>query len=311
MHETRGLTEIKYCFYIKKIYFLKVNLYFFKKMNELKFFKMHGLGNDFVIIDIRETKISIRIKDIIIINDRRTGVGCDQLILIEESSDNLADCRIKIFNADGSEAENCGNALRCVGKLLFDTKKKNNFIIETKSGLIDVEISENELVSVDMGIPKFDWRDIPLSHPFNTSNLEIDTKTLKGGSCVNVGNPHVVFFQKELNKENLIEDCKKISNLKIFEDGVNINIANIKNPDLVELIVYERGVGFTNACGTGACATLAVCKSLNLTKKKIKIVMPGGELSVEILNDGHIIKTGPASKVFTGILNNHIFDEFI
>ncbi len=280
-------------------------------MEKIKFFKMHGLGNDFVIIDNRHNELPMNKKMVCLINHRKIGVGCDQLIIIENSSDNLADCKIKIFNADGSEAENCGNAIRCVGKILFFATKQSDFIIETKAGLIDVEITKNELVSVDMGIPKFDWRDIPLSHPVDTSNLDIDTKNLKGGHCVNLGNPHVIFFNENLQRKTLIRDCEKISALKIFKEGVNINIANVKTTELVELIVFERGVGFTNACGTGACATLAVCSNLNFTKKKADIVMPGGELLVEILNDGHIIKTGPATNVFTGIFDYRLLSELV
>ena len=163
-------------------------------MTNISFIKMHGLGNDFVIIDLDENKFNKKKKLIKRISDRRLGVGCDQIILMEKSRDNISDAKVSIFNSDGSESETCGNALRCVGSLLLEKQEKKNLTLETKGGLVDVEKKNNNLICVDMGLVKFNWDEIPLSHPLDTSNLNINFEYLKNGYAVNVGNPHVVFF---------------------------------------------------------------------------------------------------------------------
>ncbi|MAH78424.1 MAG: diaminopimelate epimerase [Rickettsiales bacterium TMED254] len=273
--------------------------YFFYK-------KMHGLENDFVIIDSRDVSFFPNSNFIKSLSERKTGLGFDQLIIIENVDDKISDCKIKIYNADGTEAENCGNALRCVGRIMFDQLNKTNVIIETKAGLIDVEEEENGLISVDMGLAKFSWNDIPLSHPLDTSNLDIDLFFLKGGYAINMGNPHVVFFVKDMNQK-FEKDCQTITKMNIFPEGVNINIAKILSKNEIELKVYERGCGFTRACGTGACATATVALKLKLSGNYVTVKMPGGVLNVNYLNDGHVIMTGPVSMICDGKFNANDF----
>ena len=266
------------------------------------FKKMHGLGNDFVIIDTRHEIFSPSRDLITKLSNRRTGIGFDQLVLIHESLDKISDLKITIFNADGSEAESCGNASRCVGKLILDELGKENIIIETKGGLVDIEKS-NGKICVDMGLAKFNWDEIPLSHPQDSSALRISQGYLKGGFSVNIGNPHVIFFSDTLNDSLLIKDCESVSKSKIFPKGVNISVVKVISEKLLELVVYERGCGFTPACGTAACASLVTSYKLNYCDRNAKVLMPGGELEVEFMSDGHVLMTGPVTTVYNGNFN--------
>lgn len=267
------------------------------------FFKMHGLGNDFVIIDTRKEIFVPNSNLVMKLSNRRTGIGFDQLILIHESLDKISDLKISIFNADGSEAESCGNATRCVGDLVLKELKKDNLIIETKGGLVDVEIS-NDKVCVDMGLAKFNWDDIPLSHPQDASDLRILQGYLKGGFAVNIGNPHVIFFSDNLDEVSLANDCEYLSKSKIFPKGVNISIVKVVSKNLIKLVVYERGCGFTPACGTAACASLITSFKLDYCARRSVVSMRGGELEVEFLSDGHVLMTGPVSLVYKGNFNS-------
>jgi len=272
-------------------------------MENLSFVKMHGLGNDFIIIDTRNSDFKLKSDEIKYLSNRRLGIGCDQLVLIKNSEDGIADSQILIFNSDGSEAESCGNATRCVGKLLLKESKTKNVVIETKGGLVDIEELENGMISVDMGIAKFNWDEIPLSHPMDTQNLGIRLKNLNDGFSVSVGNPHVVFFCDQIERSIIKEECVKVSKMKIFPQGVNVNVAKVQSRKLIELQVYERGSGFTDACGTGACATLIAAYNLNLTERTSIVRMLGGDLEISFLSDNHILMTGPVSEVYKGVVN--------
>lgn len=266
----------------------------------VNFLKMHGLGNDFVIIDMRTNISKLENSLIKKISDRKKGIGCDQLISIYKSDDGISDCKIKIFNCDGTEAESCGNAIRCVGSELLKELDKDNLLIETKAGLVDVEKQSDGLISVDMGLVKFNWDQIPLSHPQDTQDLMIETRKLKKGIAVNVGNPHVIFFCKDLVESQLLEDCKKVSKMKIFPMGVNISMVKVENKNKINLITFERGCGFTQACGTAACASVVACNKMNLCEKRTDVLMRGGKLTIDYLSDGHVLMTGPVSKIFEG-----------
>lgn len=272
-------------------------------MQNLSFVKMNGLGNDFIIIDTRNFNLRLEADEIKYLSNRRLGIGCDQLVLIKNSEDGIADFQILIFNSDGSEAESCGNATRCVGKLIIKESKTKNVVLETKGGLVDVEELENGLISVDMGIAKFNWDEIPLRHPMDTQDLGIGLKHLKNGFSVSVGNPHVVFFCDQIEREIIKEDCVNVSKMKIFPQGVNVNVAKIVSRKLIELQVYERGSGFTDACGTGACASLIAAYNNNLTERNSIVRMTGGDLEISFLSDNHILMTGPVSEVYNGVVN--------
>ena len=273
----------------------------------INFLKMHGLGNDFIIIDMRSIPVKLDSNIIKKISDRKIGIGCDQLIFIYASNDGISDFKIKIFNCDGSEAESCGNAIRCVGSELLYETNKDNLLIETKGGLVDVEKHSDGMIAVDMGLAKFNWDQIPLSHPQDTHNLMIEAGKLKKGVAVNIGNPHVIFFCENLVETQLLEDCEKVSKMKIFPSGVNISIIKVENKNKINLITYERGCGFTQACGTAACASVVVCNKLDLCEKRTNVLMRGGKLIIDYLSDGHVLMTGPVSKVCEGTFNESNF----
>ncbi len=268
-------------------------------MEKIKFLKMHGLGNDFIIIE-NEKKINLKKNLIKNLCNRYQGIGGDLIVFLTKDSKNIADFKAEFFNSDGSTAEICGNALRCVGKFFCDKLKKRTLLVETKSGLIDIETISKEKISVDLGIPKFSWNQIPISRNLDTLNLDLNSGFLKGGAAVNIGNPHLIFFSKKIDKNAFIEHSKKISTNQIFTEGINISVVDIASKKEFLIYTYERGAGLTNACGTGACASVAVANKLNLCDKKVMVNMTGGSLEVEISNDDHILMIGNANEVFNG-----------
>jgi diaminopimelate epimerase len=258
----------------------------------IPFRKMHGLGNDFVVIDARETPLAITTRRAAALADRRTGVGCDQLIVLEPSS--VADVRMRIFNNDGSEVEACGNASRAVGLLLGGTKS-----IETLGGLIRSDAGEGG-VSVDMGMPRFGWQEIPVSYAMDTLELPLGWEELENPVAVNVGNPHAVFFVPDADAVELDRLGPIIEKDAVFPERVNVNVASVVGPDHLKLRVWERGAGLTRACGTGACATAVAAIRRKLTGRKVRVDLPGGPLDIAWPDGGSIIMTGPAAFSFDG-----------
>lgn len=210
----------------------------------IPFRKMHGLGNDFVVIDAREAAVSMTAARAAALADRRTGIGCDQLIVLEPSD--VADVRMRIFNNDGSEVEACGNASRAVGLLLGGTQS-----IETLGGLIRSE-ARPDGVSVDMGAPRLRWDEIPVSYAMDTLEMPVGWEDLENPVGVNVGNPHVIFFVDDADAVDLARLGPLIENDPLFPERINVNVASVVGPDHLKLRVWERGAGLTRACGTGA-----------------------------------------------------------
>tara|TARA_Y100001954_G_C15729689_1_gene562586 strand:- start:406 stop:1230 length:825 start_codon:yes stop_codon:yes gene_type:complete len=265
----------------------------------VKFIKMHGLGNDFVII--RNSNVMKINRNLVQnISDRIKGIGCDLVVFLTDGDGKFFDLKAEFFNSDGSKAEVCGNALRCIGKFYCNKLKKKNLVVETESGIIDVEIIKNGKISVDIGIPKFRWNEIPINQNLDTENLDIKLNYLKGGFALNVGNPHVIFFSDKIEKGKFLRDSKEISNYKIFPEGINISLVEIKTKKEINVITFERGAGLTNACGTGACASVMACHKLNLCDRRVRVNMIGGELDIEISEDRHIFMVGEAKEVFQG-----------
>lgn len=262
------------------------------------FHKMHGLGNDFVIIDGRDTPIEMTTVMACAIADRRTGIGCDQLIIIMPST--LADVRIIIYNADGGIAGACGNASRCVVALLG-----KHCSIETAGGIIHGTLTGDQ-ISVDMGIPKFEWNQIPLAFAMDASALPIAWDELANPMCVNVGNPHAIFLVDDCDDINLEHLGPLIENDPVFPDRINVNVADISNGQ-INLRVWERGVGLTRACGTGACATAAAMIRRNLVSSPACVNLSGGTLKIAWQPGGTITMIGAAVHVFTGTAN---WDDF-
>lgn len=253
---------------------------------------MHGLGNDFVVIDARESAIEMSEGRARAIADRHAGIGCDQLIVIGTADD--ADVSMRIFNADGSEVEACGNATRCVP--LFVGR---DVTIRTKAGLLDARMVDGG-ASVDMGAPRFDWDAIPLAYPMDTLTMGASWEDLPTPAAVNVGNPHVIFFVDDLDAGDAARLGPIIEHDPLFPARVNVNFAQMVGEDHIRLIVWERGAGLTRACGTGACATAVAAVRRKLASGAVTVSLPGGDLIIEWAPGGTIRMTGPATHVFDG-----------
>jgi diaminopimelate epimerase len=255
------------------------------------FDKMHGLGNDFVVIDGRVQDVAITPARARAIADRPTGIGCDQLILLENSSN--ADLRMRIFNADGGEVEQCGNALRCVAQLTSARR------IETAGGLVEAA-TDAAGVSIDIGAPRFGWSEIPLAYALDTAELPVGWEELENGAAVNVGNPHVIFFVDDLDAIDLERLGPLIEHDPLFPERVNVNVAQVTGPSALKLRVWERGAGLTLACGTGACATAVAAIRRGLVASPVNVSPPGGDLRIAWTPGETIRMTGPATHVFSG-----------
>ncbi len=270
------------------------------------FLKMNGLGNDFVVVEARSAPFSPTVEEVRAIADRQTGIGCDQLISIETSAS--ADAKIRFWNADGEEVGACGNGSRCVGWLLMEAAKTDQTVMETLGGSLHAHRMGDRLVSVDMGSPRLAWDQIPLSEEMDTTGIElqvgpIDAPHLHTPGCVNMGNPHVVFFVADAETAPVREAGSMIEHHMLFPQGVNVGFAQIKARDRIRLRVWERGAGLTKACGTGACAALVAAARRNLTDRRATLELDGGELTIEWrASDDHVIMTGPVAIEFTGTL---------
>jgi len=271
-------------------------------MKSLNFIKMHGLGNDFVIFNSVERKFHDP-KFIKKISDRKTGIGCDLVVITRNSDTEYCDIYAKFINSDGTTAEVCGNALRCLGKELFKLKQKKHLVIETDKRLIDIEDYGNGNICVDMGKPKYDCNSIPLSSENNKNAISFNLEYLKIGYALNVGNPHLVFFVEQLNKNLLEKNSKEIENSDFFPEGINISIVKIINKKLVKIMTHERGVGVTQACGSAACASVLIAKEKDYVTDKVCVEMKGGNLNIEITSDNNVLMIGTAKKVFEGIMD--------
>ena len=263
----------------------------------IKAFKMDGLGNDFVIIDNRQKITNLNKEQIIKICDR-SFIGCDQLILIE--NDNSADAYLKFFNSDGGESGACGNGTRCIANFISKETNNKTIILKTFSGLLKSEILGNKIVTTEIGKAKTEWSEIPLSEKLDTKNLNIkildkNNKEHIGGTAVNVGNPHIIFFVNELTDFNIKKIGPEIENHFIFPEKCNVTIAQVINKDLIKVKVWERGAGLTKACGTAACATAFAGKINNLTENKTDIEFSTGKLSIWIDAKNSIHMKGPVS----------------
>jgi diaminopimelate epimerase len=257
-----------------------------------KFHKMHGLGNDFVVIDARTAPVSMTSDRACAIADRRNGIGCDQIILLEPSV--IATARMRIFNADGGEVEACGNANRAVAILLG-----GEATLETIGGLIRTSVHDNCAV-VTLEKPRFSWDQIPLSYAMDTAPMPVGWEDLEGPSCVNVGNPHAIFFVEDCDAVDLGRLGPIIEMDSLFPERVNVNVASVFGPNHLKLRVWERGAGLTRACGTGACATAVAAIRAGHAHSPVRISLPGGDLDIEWEPGGPIKMSGPATYVYAG-----------
>ena len=265
------------------------------------FMKMHGLGNDFVVVDARETPFAPSPAQARLIADRRQGVGCDQLIILEPPRRDTADLTMRILNPDGSPAEACGNATRCVASLVM-AERPGPVVIETAAGLLPTEAAEDGLISADMGVIRTGWEDIPLAKPQDTLNIDLALGPLSNPVGVNVGNPHAVFFVTDCEAVELVTLGPQLEHHPIFPERANISVASVIGPDRIRMRVWERGAGITLACGSGACAVAVAAARRGLTGRRVEVIMDGGALTIFWREDDHVIMTGPVATSFTGSL---------
>jgi diaminopimelate epimerase len=273
----------------------------------IAFRKMNGLGNDFVVIDARERPISISDAQAKAIADRKTGIGCDQVIVMENSS--LADVKMRIWNAEGGEVESCGNASRCIADIVMNEKGEDSATIYTKGGFLVGRRVGHLQVSIDMGKPKFSWDQIPLSEKFaDTRHIElqvgpIDAPLMHSPSVVNVGNPHCIFWVKDLDVVNLGRVGPMLENHPLFPERANIEMAKVVARDHVVVNVWERGAGLTKACGTAACAVMAAGFRIKIIDRAARVTLPGGDLMMMINEETeHVIMTGPLEYDYESVI---------
>lgn len=259
----------------------------------IPFVKMHGLGNDFVVIDGRSASLpAMEAATVAAIGNRTTGIGFDQLIVLENSDE--ADFAMRIYNSDGGEVESCGNASRAVA-LLHGRPAK----VMTGGGTIALEPG-NGTARVDMGTPRFGWDQIPLAYAMDTASLPVGWGELTNPVAVNVGNPHVVFFVADCDAVPLEMLGPEIENDALFPERINVNAATVESRSRIRLRVWERGAGLTRACGTGACATAIAAMRRGLVDRRVTVALPGGELSIEWTAEGRMLMSGPATESFRG-----------
>ncbi len=257
------------------------------------FTKMNGLGNDFVVLDARAHALPPLDSDIVRgLADRRLGIGCDQLIVLEPSAH--ADFRMRIFNSDGGEVESCGNAARAVALLHGEPAT-----VATDGGVILLKPTDGG-AAVDMGVPRFDWDAIPVSYPMDTLSMPVGWEELERPVGVNVGNPHVVFFVPDNDAVQLDRLGPMIEADPLFPEKVNVNVATVEDRETIRLRVWERGAGLTRACGTGACATAVAAMRRDLVGRSVEVILPGGSLDIEWGADDRITMIGPAEESFRG-----------
>ncbi len=270
----------------------------------LRFTKMHGLGNDFVVIDAIRQSVSLSTEQVRFLADRRFGVGCDQVLLAAAVTDPRADFRYIIYNADGGEVEHCGNGVRCLGRFLVDKglTDKDRLTVQTLSGLSRIELLDDGQVRVDMGVPVLEPERIPFQAGprANTYRLEVDGQVLTIGA-VSMGNPHAVTVVSSVDDAPVATLGPRIEHHERFPNRVNAGFMEIVDPEHVRLRVYERGAGETLACGTGACAAVVAGRLQDRLSDTVTVRLPGGELVISWQGEGQPVwMTGPAASVFEG-----------
>ncbi len=274
---------------------------------------MHGIGNDFVVLDARARPLAIDADAARAIADRRTGVGCDQLIVVEPSE--VADVFMRIRNSDGGEVEACGNGARCVASLVLAEAGREEITIETLAGVLPARRVAADRYEVAMGVPRFEWQEIPLAKEMDTLNLDLSIgpasrPVLSDPVALSIGNPHAVFFVDDVATVDIATVGPMLEHHPLFPERANIGFAQILGPDRLRLRVWERGAGLTQACGSGACAAAVAAARRDYTGREVTLVLDGGELGIRWREaDGEILMTGPVATAFTGELSADLVDS--
>lgn len=269
-------------------------------MGKIPFLKMHGLGNDFVVLDSRRKAIPVDAAAARTLADRRTGIGCDQVIVLEPPRNPRAQVLMRIHNPDGGEAEACGNATRCVADLLRRETGDQRVRIETIAGLLEAEALADGGVSVDMGPARTGWGEIPLAREMDTQRVELTLGSLSTPVCTNIGNPHATFFVDDVEAIDLTALGPVLEHHPLFPQRANIGVAAVRNRGNIRLRMWERGAGITRACGSGACAALVAANRRGLTERRAAVALDGGTLDIAWREDGHVVMTGPVALSFEG-----------
>jgi diaminopimelate epimerase len=273
----------------------------------IPFRKMNGLGNEIVIVDLRGSTRQFDAGEARAIAARPAS-GFDQMMVLCDARDPSTEAYVRIYNRDGSEAEACGNGMRCVGWFLAKATGRKALKFETKAGVLDVGVAGIDRISVDMGRPRFAWRDIPLSEPFHdTRTIElqigpIDRPILHSPSVVNVGNPHAIFWVDDVDAHDLDRIGPLLENHPIFPERANISLARVVSRQAMTVRTWERGAGLTKACGSAACAATVSAVRKGFTEQRVTVTLPGGPLEIEWAGDGRILMTGPVEEEHAGVL---------
>lgn len=277
-------------------------------MVDIKFIKMHGLGNDFVVIDDRDGALALGVEEAQVIGNRRMGVGFDQLLILEQPTTDQADVFMRIRNPDGSEAQACGNGTRCVASRVMDELGRDHIQVETVAGILKSTRQNNGEVTVDMGEARLAWNEIPISNERDTLHLGIGEDGIEDPVGVNMGNPHAVFFVDDVCAVDLKSIGPKLEHNDLFPELANIEFAQVIGPDRLRMRVWERAAGITQACGSGACAVGVAAHRRGLTGRRVEVVLDGGPLQIEWLENGQVLMTGPVATSFQGVLNSALFN---
>ncbi len=266
------------------------------------FRKMHGLGNDFVILDARQTSFTPAPAWVRAVAARRTGVGCDQLIVIEPASTDAA-AFLRIYNADGSQAEACGNATRCVASVLMQETGLKTITLDTAAGRLTARATVTGLVAVDMGPAHLGWQTIPLADAADTLAVPLGLPGLPDPVAVNLGNPHAVFLVDDVEAIAVADIGPTVETSRWFPARTNVEFVQVLDRSRLRLRVWERGAGITQACGSGACAAVVAAVRRDLTERSVEVLLDGGALSITWGADDHVWMTGPVADSFTGMVS--------
>jgi diaminopimelate epimerase len=273
----------------------------------IPFRKMNGIGNEILVVDLRDS-------DVVFTRDQARAIAArprshfDQMMVLHAPRTPGTEAYVRIYNSDGSEAEACGNGMRCIAWLAAEKTGRKALRFETKGGVLDVGVSGIDRISVDMGTPRFGWQEIPLAEPFHdTRTIElqigpIDRPTLHSPSAVNVGNPHAVFWVEDVQAHDLGRIGPMLENHPLFPEGANISLARVTASDAITVRTWERGAGLTKACGSAACAAAVCAARKGLTGRRVTVALPGGQLDIEWRADNHILMTGPVALEHEGVL---------
>ena len=271
------------------------------------FIKMHGLRNDFIIVDARRTPFKPPVDEIQRICDRREGVGGDELLIVEPPSSSDAENNItafvRIINPDGREAEACGNASRCIGWLLMQERRSESVVFRTLGGTLKCQLKGDKNISVDMGRLRTAWHEIPLSKEMDSLHLEISAGPLHDPVGMNIGNPHAVFFANDIDKINLETYGSELQHHSLFPQEANIGVAQMIDANTMKLAVWERPGALTTACGSGACAAVGAALRRGMTdQRSVRVIMPAGDMEIEINENDEATMTGPVEICYAGYL---------